>query len=193
MKIPTGHYTTGKIKFVAKGSGLIARVFWIRTDKLKDPAQIFGLPRATPEPDPTKSPWARTTAFFRYDNRTAVIDVNVTKSVYFGGLDNNPGEYEKGLNVLGNPYLRGNYGITYEIFLKNAKGKKIKITPNLFDKKAQIVLWEPSKGWYRTSLITTSSQTKYWLIDVAPEAYFKYVLPSFNCGNIVFEFEDFKS
>lgn len=81
--------------------------------------------------------------------------------------------------------------MTYEFLVKNAKGKKIKITPNLTDRKAQIVLWEAQKGWYRSSLITDSSPVKYWLINVPQDGKFKFVLPSFNCGNSRIDFGDF--
>lgn len=187
--IPSGRYVTGKINFITGNAPLTARVFYIKADKLKLPSQVFSLPRSAAELNPNNSPWARGSAFYYFDSRSATVDAKVTQTVYLGGLDENPGEYEKGSNSLGNPILRGNYGVTYEFQLKNAKGKKIKITPNLTDKKAQIVLWEAQKGWYRTALITDASPVKYWLLNVPPDGRFRFVLPSFNCGNTRIEFE----
>ncbi|MHB9096059.1 MAG: hypothetical protein ACYC21_15450 [Eubacteriales bacterium] len=188
--IPHDRYVTGKINFITSNGPLVTRVFWIRADKFKIPSQAFSLPRAKAEPNPNNSPWARGSGFYWFDGRSATIDEKVIQTVYLGGLYENPGEYEKGSNVSGNPIIPGNYGITYDFILKNAQGKKVKITPNLADKKAQVVLWESKKGWYKTTLITDVSPVKYWLIDVPPDGRLKFVLPSFNCGNTRFDFVD---
>lgn len=131
--IPSGRYVTGKINFITGNAPLVDRVFYMKADKIKLPAQVFSLPRAAAEPNPNNSPWARGSVFYYFDSRSAIIDANVTQTVYLGGLYENPGEYEMGHISLGNPILRGNYGVTYEFLLKNAKGKKIKIIPNLAD------------------------------------------------------------
>lgn len=51
-------------------------------------------------PEPVKPEMARTTGFFDHDYRATIVDTSVTKSVYLGGLDFNPGEYERAVNVL---------------------------------------------------------------------------------------------
>lgn len=192
-QVPKGYCVYGKTKFVPLANGLKLRIFWIKTDKFTIPKLVNTLPKAIEEQDMKTSPWARTTAAFVYDARYATIDCSVIKSVYLGALHPNPGEYEKGTNVTGNPYLIGNYGITYDLQLKNFKGKQLKINPkNSGYQVEQLVLWDAKQGWYKTSVLRRKTNNEHWLINIQPDGHLKYTLPSMNCGVLLFEFVDAK-
>ncbi|ANB57677.1 hypothetical protein GFC29_3111 [Anoxybacillus sp. B7M1] len=181
--VPTQYIVNGKVKFTPQAGNMNARVFFISTSKY-NVNNIFSLPRAT------SANSSMTTAFFNYDTRTVNVNAATTPSFYLSAYQDNPGEYETGTNVLGSSKLLGNYGIVYDVYLSNAAGKRIKITPNLASQgatQAQIVLWTASNSWYRTTYVNRSSSQPYWLMSVPSDGHFKFTLPGGNFGNVLFE------
>ncbi|EPC8411941.1 hypothetical protein ACR3AM_006436 [Bacillus thuringiensis] len=180
---PTQYIVNGKVKFIPQSGGLSARNFFVSDNKYNI-KELFKLPKATS----TKNDM--TSGFFNSDTRTLTIDAKTVSNFHLSAYTANPGEFETGTNVIGNSKLLGNYGIVYDVFLKNATGKRIKITPNLASvgaTQAQIVLWTSANSWYRTSYVSRNSAEKYWLMAVPSDGHFKYSLPGGNFGNVHFE------
>lgn len=178
----------GKIKFIPTKSNISARVFFSSTSSSSN--SIFNLSRAT------STNTSMTTGYFAHDTRYANVDINNIheNTFYLSAYNSNTNEYETGSNVLGSSKLLGNFGIIYDIQLKNCSGKRIKITPNLDSPnatQAQLVLWKNNNiGWYRTTYINDNSSTKFWLMSVPSDQNFKFSLPGGNFGNVKFEIID---
>ncbi|MBY7125196.1 MULTISPECIES: hypothetical protein [Bacillus] len=198
----------GKIKFIPN-TKLTLRQFVSKKKpdgQFPSPSEIF---------DSIKTPQVKnynkntSTANYNYDERYAVID-NATTSSFYVGLKTSKAypqssvginEYEAPLWYLGNsnPTLEGNYGIVYDFQFKNAAGKKIRIKPEIISENdkpsdpekfpplaffSQVTYWT-SGAWKSTTKLTKPDQYHY--ITIPTDQHVKFILPSGNNGNNLFE------
>ncbi|XLP25586.1 copper amine oxidase (plasmid) [Bacillus toyonensis] len=198
----------GKIKFISN-TKLTLRQFVSKKKpdgQFPSPSEIF---------DSIKTPQVKnynkntSTANYNYDERYAVIDNATTRSFYVGSKTSkaNPqshvgiNEYEAPIWYLGNsnPTLEGNYGIVYDFQFKNAAGKKIRIKPEIISENdkpsdpekfpplaffSQVTYWT-SGAWKSTTKLTKPDQYHY--ITIPTDQHVKFILPSGNNGNNLFE------
>ncbi|MBK5424230.1 copper amine oxidase [Bacillus sp. TH30] len=198
----------GKIKFIPN-TKLTLRQFVSKkkTDgQFPSPSEIF---------DSIKTPQVKnyskntSTANYNYDERYAVIDNATTSSFYVGSKTSKAypqsrvgiNEYEAPIWYLenSNPTLEGNYGIVYDFQFKNAAGKKIRIKPEIISENdkpsdpekfpplaffSQVTYWT-SGTWKSTTKLTKPDQYHY--ITIPADQHVKFILPSGNNGNNLFE------
>lgn len=137
-------------------------------------------------------------AFFsgqvNYAQKNVVVDANSITSFVIGEWKaavggkrplKNTNEYESVLSTKTGSieYLAANFGIPYYITIKNASGKRLKITPDWSGGATycNLVLQNSSGTWYTTG--TISSGSWYYGLD-SSSASLKIVIPGANSGNI---------
>jgi len=144
--------------------------------------------------------WTTTTAVLNYDKRKTSFDAPVgtkfclSNAGHLKGIrDLNINEYEYlGENDLGGfPFNGerihdGNFSIEYEIELKGAEGKKLKIIPYKEEGKSissAVMLYNSIYGfWYYPE-----PNADYWIMPIPKDGKFKFVLPGSVYGDIRFE------
>lgn len=89
-----------------------------------------------------------------------------------------------------NEWLGGNYGVQYTITVKNAAGKRLKITPDWdgYATCADLVMCNSSGSWYTTGVKTSGSY--YYALGSSSSSTFSLVITGGNCGNILCEVVD---
>ena len=149
--------------------------------------------------------WTTTTAVLNYDKRKTSFDAPVGTKFCLSNAGHLKGTGTKGirdLNINEYEYLReddyggfpfngerihdGNYSIEYDIELKGAGGKKLKIIPYKEDGKSissGAILYNSIYGfWYYPE-----PNADYWIMPVPKDEKFKFVLPGSVYGDIQFE------
>jgi len=149
--------------------------------------------------------WTTTTAVLNYDKRKTSFDAPVgtkfclsnaghlkgTGKVGIRDLNINEYEYLGDNDYGGFPFNEqrihdGNYSIEYDIELKGAAGKKLKIIPYKEEGKSissGIILYNSIYGfWYYPE-----PNADYWVMPVPKDEKFKFVLPGSVYGDIQFE------
>lgn len=198
----------GKIKFIPNAK-LTLRQFVSKKKpdgQFSSPSEIFDPIKTTQVKNYNK---ITSTANYNYDERYAVID-NVTTSTFYVGSKTSKAypqprvginEYEAPIWYLenSNPTLEGNYGIVYDFQFKNAAGKKIRIKPKIISENdkstdpekfpplaffSQVTYWT-SGTWKSTTKLTKPDQYHY--ITIPADQHVKFILPSGNNGNNLFE------
>ncbi|TYS25752.1 hypothetical protein FZC71_04220 [Bacillus subtilis] len=181
----------GKVSFVPTASNMKARIFYMKTSNY-NVNSIFGLPKQT------TSDYQKVSGVFPTWKRYATVDGNIfyNNTFYLSSYSwvGNQNEYDTPISYIGKSNLDGNYGVLYDLQLKNAAGKRLKITPYLNEKDpraaGQLVLWTSSTGWYRTTSINHTSAIKYWVMSIPADQHIKYMLPGGNYGNVKFDIID---
>ena len=144
--------------------------------------------------------WTTTSAFLNYSKRKACINANVgtkfclSNAGHLKGIrDLNINEYEYlskndygGFPVNDKRIHDGNYSIEYDIELKGAGGKKLKIIPYKEVGKSissAVILYNSTYGfWYYPK-----ANEDYWIMPIPKDEKFKFVLPGSVYGDIQFE------
>lgn len=188
--VPVGNLSVGRVKFYARSTGLKARIFCIKKNKITDANHVFRLPKALDSGNGVSS------GLYLYDTRTLTRNFSDIhqgiKLSAFGAYNSN--EYEPGQPGYIGPQLRqGNYGIQYDISIPGSAGKKMRIWPTLDGSAAgpygRIVLkTSAAGGWYTTTLIKNTDTKKYWDFTMPSDAKFSFNLPGGNNGQVLFEF-----
>ncbi len=149
--------------------------------------------------------WTTTTAVLNYDKRKASFDAPVgtkfclsnaghlkgTGKVGIRDLNINEYEYLSDEDYGGFPFNEerihdGNYSIEYDIELKGAEGKKLKIIPYKEEGKSissGVILYNSIYDmWYYPE-----PNADYWVMPIPKGGKFKFVLPGSVYGDIQFE------
>lgn len=195
--VPGSTTITGKLKFTTDGN-LTVRQFVSK--EIKENSKKF--PTATDIMDLKKTPQVKistseqTTGNFRTDTRKATVDYNKTKSFYVGAMGPHPkkdfdlsrvgiNEYEKPFDYIGPQYtLHGNYGILYELTIKNGAGKQIEIVPNYQDNTPSTFVYFDGNKWTQAPQISSGSHK----VTIPSNGVFKYILPGGTNGVKLFKF-----
>jgi len=144
--------------------------------------------------------WTTTSAVLNYDRRKASFDAPVGTKFCLSNAghikrirDLNINEYEYlsendfgGFPYNGNRIHDGNYSIEYDIHLKGAGGKKLKIIPYKEEGKSissgAILYNSIYNFWYYPE-----PNEDYWIMPIPADGQFKFVLPGSVYGDIQFE------
>ncbi len=196
-----GQYAVGKVLFKPLSSNMYCKIAFVKTDdKVVNPT--LDANNAISVPQVTGNGQTQTTAAYLSDARTATYDytleTNKNKAFYINLVVptkqavSNLNEYENPQYYLPNsrPQLMGNYGMCYFITLKNASGKKLRITPDWTSVHANGTTYQ-DYAIYDGSIwksIHISDNPGYVDLTVPSNQSFKFVLPGGNTGNVYCKF-----
>lgn len=193
--VPTANLVYGKLSMTSNKGNVYVRVVY--GDKSKAADYYFTLDKqVTAQPD-----------FFsgqvNYIQKNATVDANSVKTFVLGewppkinGSDDRPfinhDEYEKVLSHKdgGNKVLGGNYGVIYQVKIKNLNGRRVKLAPDDFGtnewRLCNRIVFRVGNTWYTSDTLDTSNPSVYMTLY---NDTLTIVIPGGNAANLPFYIE----